>query len=382
MTLVNLPANRAILLVNKGDDPGIIINRDLVNSVVFGEDSAFSSIAASIIDALTFVQYSGDSDVWAAGLNASVTVDIQPNNENWAPSPAQAAASIAASGLALESTQAAQATAIPNNIFGVGVPLYTKNQVIRNDTQVIAGNGSFISPIVAITQIGFELRIRAQFSAANGTTGAFQVTLDWFDSNTGLLIDQDQYIGLVASTTDTSGFALAVKGPTKGDQCRLTVKDLDPQPINYNGLMLANSRTYDGDFLYCPNFTTSSGIVTGDQIGLSADDRVLSSGKNLALPATISDNWIIPPNMGPFSLNVWQQGASAANFTVKGRAYPSTVYSQAGGANWIFNDTLVVGNPNKYYFQGYQNAGPMQLVLTNNGSGNANYTFIYIIGGG
>lgn len=123
MTLFQLQTGSYTRLVYAGQGPGIIVNRDLVNSALLGNYNGFNTWQEpSILDALTFVQFSGDSDVYGTAQTATLTVDVMPDMQNWAPSPGQAAASIAAIGLATAANQVAQNTLIPSGIAGMGIP--------------------------------------------------------------------------------------------------------------------------------------------------------------------------------------------------------------------------------------------------------------------
>jgi hypothetical protein len=204
--IVNLPPNHDVLLVQAGDDPGIIINRDLTQLVYFGQHSAFVTPGeSSIIDALTFVNYSGDADVWAhSGGTGFCQVDVQPNCTNWSPSPAQSALSIAASGIMLDTTgqnilsnqataagQSSQLTAINSPGYG---PLTTANPgLVARDTSITP-----LAKDTSITPLAKDTTVGAVTSAVNAP-GYGPVSL----TNAGLLAKDASITPLAKDTSLT-----------------------------------------------------------------------------------------------------------------------------------------------------------------------------------
>lgn len=400
MPLYNIQSGiQYALIVHAGDDPGIIVNRDLVNLVHLGDHPGFNLVAeGNILDPLTFVQYSGDDDVYAiCDPGKTATIDVQTGNQNWSPSPVQAAQSLAASGLMLDSTgqsvvstlgnpsQQSLSTLIPGNIFVTGVPLYTKSTIGLNTQVSIPANQTYTSPITPCNQIGFELRVNALYNSTGAQNNSvFQATINWYDSTTGLLIDQDQYVGLVRAPTDTTGFTTNIKGPSKGDQFQLLIKNCDPtggstQTVGI--VFLLNSRVYNSDQIYTPNFGPASVTTTGFQIGNSGDDQYISAGQNTALAANSTDYWVIPPNIGQVWFNLWETGVSGSNISARLNNIPNTgVYSSSGNAMWVFNDVMVAGNPNKLEKYFVSSGGPMELRIQNASTTTAAFYSFVIIG--
>jgi hypothetical protein len=312
MPLFNLQVNKAVLLVHAGDDPGIIINRDLVNQVALGNNPAFPGIFASIIDPLTFIQYSGDVDIWASALVAPCTVDVQPNNENWAPGPVQAAQSLVASGLMLDTTGqgifgqvtgvakdasltplAKDATitgvakdvtvtglntGIPNNMATTGVPLLSWANVvlnISNQTLTASSQTTLISNAPVI-QTGYEIMINADI-AGGATKPYLGVHIRWTDAGSGQIVGVDFYD--IAINTTGQGCTTVGVGPVKSNQMTMIVFNRDPAvSINLIKMVLvqtsrvpANDKWYSNPLTSTPSpafpgLQTAWGTVQGRQL--------------------------------------------------------------------------------------------------------------------
>jgi hypothetical protein len=145
LTNVGLTPSR---VVQEGDGPGVLINRDIASQVIIGRDNGIfgsNPNSYSILDPLVGIPVSGEADIWAATLTAtSVVVDFMPSASGWTPSPAQQAEQLSALGLALNTTvqstntaltsgialpvgaaKDATVSAVPGGIATTGVPLLT-----------------------------------------------------------------------------------------------------------------------------------------------------------------------------------------------------------------------------------------------------------------
>lgn len=363
-----------------------LANQDITNPVTIGRLPNFAQGASNTatIPPLGSITVDGSKTLWGLAPAGTAPLLVMPGGGQWAPSPAQVAAQISALGLATFAEQVAQNSAIPTNIFGTGVPLYTKNNVAYSSgNQLIVGGGVFVSATTAAPQIGFELRIAAVNAAgAANNFGTYQITINWFDSSTGTQIDQDTYISIARASTDGTNFATNIKGPTKGDQFQIVIKNLEsPLGLNLtvNFLMLMNSRFYGSDQIFLINYASTSVTNTGLTNGVSGDDQYICSGQNTALGAGATDQWLVPPNIGPVALNVWETGVAGANMNPRLNNFPNAgVYAQSVNANWVINDIMVTGAPNKLFYSFFSSGGPMNFRITNNGTVSASYTFTII----
>lgn len=91
---------KASPMVRAGDGPGVIVNRDLQNPILWSPDNSITSTdnnSFSILDPLVGLPVTGDIDIYGlAGNNAvSIIFDFIPGALNWNPSPVQIAEQIA-----------------------------------------------------------------------------------------------------------------------------------------------------------------------------------------------------------------------------------------------------------------------------------------------
>jgi hypothetical protein len=126
VTLYNVPGTGyAQLIINAGDGPTMVINRDETNQIYVGDDNSVASKNGTgdvdIIDPLSFLVYDGIKSKYA--IAALPGIEVQVNTiqgaTNWAPSPAQAAFQISQLGLATETTQLANKTQLSNVNFNI-----------------------------------------------------------------------------------------------------------------------------------------------------------------------------------------------------------------------------------------------------------------------
>jgi hypothetical protein len=248
MTLFNLPTTGpGVLLVHAGDDPGIIVNRDLVNTVILTNAPSAYNISGSVLDPLTFVQFSGEVDVYGIATGSVVVVDVMPQIENWSPSPAQSAASIAALGLATLAQQVTQQTAIPGNIATTGVPGLVMSTMLLNQASTnIAAGGTFTSSVLTFNQLGYNILLSLIDNAAGTASAVCSVTVTWIDSTTGLVLYTDLWHICPGASGSTAHLVGGV-GPTKGNQVQISIKNNDSVQVAFTLKFLVNSRTYGKD---------------------------------------------------------------------------------------------------------------------------------------
>lgn len=150
MTLHNVPVTGfAELLINAGDGPTLVINRDITTALYIGDDNSVVNKGGTgqidIIDPLGVIQYDGKTTKYAVaapGGNNPITIDCVKGANSWQPSPAQTAAQINALGLAKDTTVAGVTSTLG---LGTNPPLQAIN---GNHTDINGHNSNplFTSP--------------------------------------------------------------------------------------------------------------------------------------------------------------------------------------------------------------------------------------------
>lgn len=319
MTITNVTNNGATPLISQGNGKTsyLILNRAIANELYIGDDSSIAGgnvNSCSLVDPLGF-QVVTDAQDWyglcanqAAG--AFCAVDITPNSSAAGISPVVAAEQIALSvgtfstaGLALEATlqdtnttlgAPAQdltvgglATSIPTNISTTGVPLLANSTVLSNPGNMTftPGLADTLGPFT-LSQISYEIGIRLQANAAE-TFPYMQVTLQWNDTASGVLIcNENYYLGI------GSGGLCRYKavGRAKGDSLtviltwngtvattaarvvitnssRIYIRDDFRSQSTFNGIVGVASGTYDID----------GSIILGTAPNIGAGNSVMRS---------------------------------------------------------------------------------------------------------
>lgn len=358
-----------VLLVRSGDDPGIIINRDLTDIVYLGNHPGFNLFAeANVLDALTFVQYSGDDDVYAVCTPGQLaTVDVQRQNQNWSPSPAQAAASIAASGLALETTQQAQLTGIPNNIAATGVPLLSRSTNVINATNntLPGGSSSTIANISGLTQTGYEIYIQADM-ATSATVPIMSVHLRWTDSTTGQFVGFD--INDVVVCFTGQGLATVGTGPIKADTLQVILINRDPTiTIHVNSFVLTMmSRPLLNDKWYSNPLTSNlDPTIPAYQTAWGTPQaRVLFDlNRSVSNGITTSPPYILPTWFGPAQIMFGGAGTTGWFLSIQ-NLRTGTNYWQSNGNVTRVNEVLMFGRQALSMTFTNNNAGSQQMNCT------------------
>src|SRR6266496_3970870 len=265
MTLFLLSSSvRPVQLVAKGDGPTLLINRDIVNSVLYGprEITAQNYNAYSVIDALGSITVDGDSDIYAIPLAGSPTVDVVQGAANWTPSPALVAAQINTLGLAKDatlattnantSTTASNTATTASNVNTVNSTLGTPAQrldvqgltvggnpggvPLLRDTINLANSTALALPANAATTLlsntviatpSFEGVFSFWMPATTGTIPFAVITMTWQDSFTGLQVGRKAYV-VPFGNGSTNAVTVYISGPVRGNQLTLTVSNRDP----------------------------------------------------------------------------------------------------------------------------------------------------------
>lgn len=348
MTLTNVGTQNAIRLVRGGDGPTLIVNRDLVNSILIGSDSAVSTIGStsvSIIDPLGSMSVGGNQDIWAVAATGTATVDTQTDAAYWSPSPTQIAEQITLGGVFLLSgaqliSSAPLGTITPGNTFTTGV--------------------------LNISQIGYEFILDLVWSGAPTDGMAVTAEIVWIDSKSGTVVFVDRYYPGAGAANINFHLKSFATGPTKGDQFQLTIVNND-NVGNLGGsyTLLQNSRQYQRDrFTWrdigfsIPNPFTAFPPFADQFSGLlAAIDGVL-------VVAGGSKSYLCPPFNGPVFYSHNAAGPTAAQFTANfayasARIFGGHTFASIAGLN--IQQQLALPR------------APVTLTLTNTGTVNASF---------
>lgn len=286
---------RPVPVIRDGDGPGVLVNRDLTNSVLVGTDSSIvgdNINSVSILDALVGIPYDGTQDIYACTITATpVAVDYIQGGQNWNPSPAQSAQQIAALGLSLEATQqvvkgntlatATNVASLPTSglstdahltavttplaqttdikalhatgqtvaveVSNTGVPLLTNSLLVKNQGAISQSPGVVSqSATFGITQIGYEILLTIY--ATGNFSSFYHIGLSWFDSGTGVQTAQEDY-WFVPGTAVGTPHTIIGRGPTKGNQLVITSEVPSASSVSVTHLytVFQNSRVYTSD---------------------------------------------------------------------------------------------------------------------------------------
>jgi hypothetical protein len=173
MTLRTLPPGGfADLIINAGDGPTIVINRDIKYPIYIGDDNSVANKGGtgiiSIIDPLTFMAFNGLGPIYAVATNPNGSlVDVRQGANNWSPSPIQIAESIIANGLSFT---------LPATLV---------------DQETITGSGSWSlvgTPGIITTGAAYEIMIYNQLDAPFIT----DVTIEHLDAS-GEIVDTELF---------------------------------------------------------------------------------------------------------------------------------------------------------------------------------------------
>lgn len=248
----------------------VIVNRDdTTNQILVGPDKGSliqGDPATFLLDPLGSVTVDGSQDYWAIAVTGTPDCGVLDGGTNWAPSPAQMATQIAASGLMLDTTgqaihtttattatnttgvakdttvntvatnttgvakdttvknQTATGLTIAQDIFSTGAPGAAKSTLIAQATTAVLVAGTTVSypsasTVYSIQQLAYEIIINPVMQAAG--IGFIRVTLNWFDSNTTLQVAQKTYHFNAAQAPN--GHPVVLTGPCRGDQLQIVI---------------------------------------------------------------------------------------------------------------------------------------------------------------
>lgn len=160
---------------------------------------------------------------------------------------------------------------IPTGIFNTGVPIYTKSTLVKNQGAIAQAPGTQSSSATfSISQIGYEIFLTV-FAASN-IAAYYRISMQWFDSGTGIQTGQEDYWIIPGTGSGLNAHTIIGHGPTKGDQ--LVIVSENPAQsvgnnVTHSYVVLQNSRSYQSDQWETLQFNganitnTFSDIVTG-----------------------------------------------------------------------------------------------------------------------
>lgn len=191
-------------------------------------------------------------------------------------------------------------------------PLVLKRVLdVQVGTSIPAG-GTLTRPAsgaFAINQPGYEIQVNV--GQVGGTAAIISVELQWYDSAFNGLIEDEIYYFY---SGDVNGHQIHGRGPSKGDQVVVIVKDHSgASGVSFSYTLLQTSRTFTREFWHTivknqafpafPGFTA----VTHD-IGAG-----VIAGQAVSVPASTVDTFVLPLYTGTVRLFGVTSSASAGN---------------------------------------------------------------------
>lgn len=237
------------ILVNAGDQPTMIINRDLTNLLYISKDNSPGPKVASgnlsqagdvsIIDPLSYMVFNGKSDVYGIGAAAPILVDIVKGATNWAPSPAQSAQQISLS----------------------GVPLVVGNTPLTNvNAQSVVVGTPFTRTINNISGVSYC----GSITVSATSTAYCEIDVTWQDNN-GNEIRHERW--WIVPGTVGSPHLINIQGPT-GAQTVVWTVTAAVGNITYTDNILQNGLISTRHEWRSANLANSPNLGVGFTVGL------------------------------------------------------------------------------------------------------------------
>lgn len=249
----------------------------------------------------------------------------------------------------------AHATAISTT----GVPLLTGSTLLFQQlSHVIGGHGTTGSLFLPVTQIGYDFAISVNVSAA-ATEPFVLVNMKWFDSVTGISTGSDSFI-CPGADGSTSWLTIGA-GPTKGDQCIITITNQDGNNTTVSYTLLENSRVYARDDWHWVNIDDEILTIPGWTVaGLVPDESVLGVLSGATVAASTTDTWLLGmSSTGPVNVVGNVSGVAASAVVINLLAAPASYYG--GGADLQHFTPTAAG----FMFSYMPPRGPVALQVSN-----------------
>jgi hypothetical protein len=163
-------------------------------------------------------------------------------------------------GAAKDTTVSGLGTTIPSTLNDIGVPNVNASTLTASLAATsLAAGASNTSSDMTITGTGYSILVQAYVSSGT-LAGLCHCRIDWFDSGTGIQVDQTNFWFYAGSGSGTSAHIIRGTGPTRGDQANVFVQCLSTSPssVTFAYTFLQNSRAYDVDRWVTSNFNVSN----------------------------------------------------------------------------------------------------------------------------
>lgn len=253
-------------------------------------------------------------------------------------------------------------------IAATGVPLLTAAAVVdRQIGQVIAAGATLIGTEEVFSQIGYEMTVQAQCSAASATPFV-SVNLLWEEGAFNTLIDTDTFIVPCSSNVNT--FTVLGKGPSKADRCTVSILNLDSaHSVTVSYTLMQNSRVYDRDRWHWYNGAVNLAAVPGFVLPtVPADESVLGMVGGQVIGAGASTTAaLFGMYDGLIGVGININVGTLANLVMQIAAEPNS--------NYVANNPLFAGTPLTQAFTVAGVRAPLRVILNNTGTTSMTVTY-------
>ena len=249
-------------------------------------------------------------------------------------------------------------------IARAGVPLLAKSdQLLNLAGQVINGGTSYLSALMPVTQIGYELVVSATTAGAQ-TNPFIEVYLYWYDSVSGINVEVESFF--VPVSTTAPGVVVGGSGPTRADQLQVKIANTDGAiACAVNFTLLENSRVYTRTDQHWIGVLSGTAAVPGYTMArLAADSEVLGLAGNAPVPAGTTTTWLAGMGSGRLAVLSVNLGTAVLSSTlVNLLPQPQTIFGPA--------PIMVPSVPpaDDYNVQFIAPRAPLALEVTNNAAG-------------
>lgn len=300
-----------------GDDPFLLTNNDLVNSVLIGDDSGVSAArlsTASVIGPLGSRVLSGDADKWLISVGSPVSVSAEPFTTAYGAPPSQIAEQIALSGI------------------GTPVP-----QLIRNPNSVAAGGGAF-GPLNFTFAVGGAYQLTFTPVVA-GAAAVADITVKHLDVNSNVVYSEI----FTVAVGSIGNFA----------------------PVIYRGNLQANQLQISGQVCsqaYLTALPADNGpfTLTGLNMGVYSLGTALANTSPKMVPSNTTQGTL--QSFQAVSLGAGLSGARVSVFSYAGRMKWDVFSATAGNARAAINYFTVAGGATAQQVFRMQNDGTVSNV--------------------
>lgn len=107
-----------------------------------------------------------------------------------------------------------------NSIAATGVPLLGNPNLLLDANPAIAAAGTYFSPVLLISQLGYEISIQP-FASGSGAAGPIEIQMQWLDITGTFTIELESWWIWPGNTS--SAHYVYGKGPTKGSLLQISI---------------------------------------------------------------------------------------------------------------------------------------------------------------